>query len=128
MIAARRWVILGVLVVVVAALGLAFGAAIALRGRSLNTPLNSDAAGRPTFVVAAAPSPSAAPSQSPSPPVASSSGDDYVVASGDTLRSIADRVYADPAQWSKIYDANRTTIGDDPDAISAGMHLRIPRP
>ena len=127
MIAARRWVIVGALVVVVAALGLAFGAAIALRGRSLNAPLGPDAAGRPTFVVATAPSPSAAPSQSPSPPVGATSADDYVVAPGDTLRSIADRLYGDPAQWSRIYDANRATIGSDPDAISAGMHLRIPR-
>ena len=38
------------------------------------------------------------------------------------------QVYGDAAQWPRIYDANRQTIGSDPDTLSAGTRLRIPRP
>jgi nucleoid-associated protein YgaU len=126
----RRWLIaLLLMLVLAAALGLGVGASIVLRGRSFGTPLAPDAAARPTFVIATLPSPSPAPSGSPRPAtVTSSTTDEYVVEPGDTLRSIAERVYGDAAQWSRIYDANRTTIGPDPDTISAGTHLRIPRP
>ena len=115
------------MLILAALVGVYFGASIALRGRSLSTPPTSDNAARPTFVVATSPSPSPAPSQSPSPSLATTS-DEYVVQPGDTLRSIAAALYGDPEQWSRIYDANRSTIGDDPDAISAGTPLRIPRP
>jgi nucleoid-associated protein YgaU len=51
---------------------------------------------------------------------------DYVVQPGDTLRSIAEREYGDATQWPRIYDANRDVIGPDPDALQAGMQLRLP--
>ena len=116
------------MLVVAAAIGLFFGASIALRGRSLSTPPASDNAARPTFVVATSPSPSPVPSRSPSPSIAATSEEEYVVQPGDTLRSIAAQLYGDPEQWSRIYDANRAAIGDDPDAITAGTALRIPTP
>ncbi len=115
---ARRW--LGLVVAAAAVLGVAVGAGVVLRGRSLG-PSASDAATRPTFVVG--PSVSPQPLASPSPPVAAN---DYVVQPGDTLRSIARDKYGDPEQWPRIYDANRDVIGDDPDALRAGSRLRIP--
>jgi nucleoid-associated protein YgaU len=48
------------------------------------------------------------------------------VQTDDTLPSIANRVYGDANQWTTIYDANRSTIGDDPNLIHPGMQLTIP--
>ncbi len=113
-----------------ALLGLSAGVGVVLRGRSFGAPLSSDVAARPTFVVASVPSPS--PSGSPQPvavpTTATSSDGEYTVEAGDTLRSIAQQVYGDAAQWPRIYDANRQIIGADPDTLSAGTRLRIPRP
>jgi nucleoid-associated protein YgaU len=112
-----------------AVLGLSAGVGIVLRGRSFGPPLSSDVAARPTFVVAIVPSPS--PSVSPRPvavPTTTTAADEYTVEAGDTLRSIAQQVYGDAAEWPRIYDANRQTIGSDPDTLSAGTRLRIPRP
>jgi LysM repeat protein len=47
----------------------------------------------------------------------------YVVQPGDTLSSIAAGY---DATWQQIYDANRATIGPDPDLIQAGQQLTIP--
>jgi len=125
----RRWPWVVLLVLILAAmLGAAVGVGIVLRGRSFGAQLPSDAAARPTFVIAAPPSPS--PSQLPRSAATSAviTSDEYTVEAGDTLRSIAQQVYGDPAQWPRIYDANRQTIGPDPDALSAGTRLGIPRP
>lgn len=80
---------------------------------------------------AAAPSPvqiapaSASPSPSPSPsPVGG--GESYTVEAGDTLATISERFYGDPTLWRRIYDANRTTIGDNPDSLRVGTALQIP--
>lgn len=50
----------------------------------------------------------------------------YTVHSGDSLSKIAKSYYGDPDRWWVIYDANRATIGDDPDGLRVGMTLRIP--
>lgn len=110
-----------------AILGLSAGVGIVLRGRSFGAPLSPDAVARPTFVIATSPSPS--PSDSPRPAAVPSvtASDEYTVEAGDTLRSIAQQVYGDAAQWPRIYDANRQVIGSDPDTLSAGTTLRVPR-
>jgi nucleoid-associated protein YgaU len=83
-------------------------------------------------VLSAMPSPSPAPSPvfssaaasaSPQPAVAATQ---YVVQSGDTLRSIARDQYGDAELWQAIYQANRSTIGPNPDALVAGNTLQIP--
>jgi nucleoid-associated protein YgaU len=53
-------------------------------------------------------------------------GQTYEVQAGDTLLSIAQQFYSDPTQWRLIYDANKDTIGPDPDKLSIGMKLTIP--
>jgi hypothetical protein len=121
------WVVLVVLIVV-ALLGWVAGVGIVLRGRSFGPPLPVDTAVRPTFVIATPPSPSPSGSPRPAAVPTVTAGDEYTVAAGDTLRSIAERVYGDPTQWPRIYDANRQTVGPDPDALNAGTRLRIPRP
>ncbi|MBI1336827.1 MAG: LysM peptidoglycan-binding domain-containing protein [Phycisphaera sp.] len=50
----------------------------------------------------------------------------YSVRSGDTLSTIAKQYYGNTAEWSRIYQANRSQIGSNPDRLSAGMKLVIP--
>jgi polar amino acid transport system substrate-binding protein len=57
---------------------------------------------------------------------AQSCGGNYEVRSGDTLSTIADRLYQDARKWSLIYDTNRTTIGSSPNAIRIGQVYRMP--
>ena len=95
----------------------------------------------PTTVPAAVPAPSpqrpplASPIPSPSSaalaatPTAASTdvaSETYEVQSGDTLLTIAQQYYGDGAQWRRIYDANKDTIGADPDKLKIGMKLTIP--
>jgi nucleoid-associated protein YgaU len=42
------------------------------------------------------------------------------------LATIAERFYGDPTLWRPIYEANRSTIGDNPDNVRVGTTLRIP--
>ena len=89
----------------------------------------------PTAAPAASPSPESKPaappppSPSPSPSPGASpaeGGESYTVAEGDTLATIAEKFYGDPALWRRIYDANRAAIGDNPDSVRLGTTLRIP--
>jgi LysM repeat protein len=49
----------------------------------------------------------------------------YTVRAGDTLSSIAQDVYGDPADWTWIYDANKSVVSN-PNDIYAGEVLTIP--
>jgi LysM repeat protein len=49
----------------------------------------------------------------------------YTVRPGDTLSSIAQRFYGDPADWRGLYQANRSVI-QNPDVIFAGEVLNVP--
>jgi nucleoid-associated protein YgaU len=50
----------------------------------------------------------------------------YITRDGDSLVSIAQDFYRDPARWTVIFEANRRTIGEDPDVLQTGLGLRIP--
>jgi len=50
----------------------------------------------------------------------------YTVVKGDTLSKIAKAKYGDINKWKKIYEANKKTIGKNPDIITAGQKLVIP--
>ncbi len=50
----------------------------------------------------------------------------YTVASGDTLRLIAERVYGSRDSSSIIFEANRGVVGGNPNSIEIGMQLNIP--
>ena len=65
----------------------------------------------------------------PSSPTAPAQVKTYTVVSGDSLWKIAARkdVYGAGAQWRKIYDANKSTIGGNPDKLVVGQKLVIPR-
>lgn len=69
------------------------------------------------------PSPLASPGASPSPARGEQT---YTVEAGDTLATIADKFYGDSTAWRKIYDANKSAVGDDPDKLKVGTQLRIP--
>ena len=70
-------------------------------------------------------SPSAA-TPAPTSAEAAGGGETYEVQSGDTLAIISNQFYGDPTQWRRIYDANKDTIGPDPDKLKIGMKLTIP--
>jgi ABC-type amino acid transport substrate-binding protein len=55
-------------------------------------------------------------------------GSEYVVQSGDTLSTIAGKLYGDvaPGAWRAIWEANRETIGDNPNRLRVGMRLTLP--
>jgi nucleoid-associated protein YgaU len=110
-----------------AVLGLAFGLATGALAPGLGTAPERGVSTRPTVVFTGR----ATPSSVPLAPVATEpprldEHDEYTVEPGDTLRSIAAQVYGDPDRWSRIYDANRDTIGPDPDSLRVGLRLRIP--
>jgi hypothetical protein len=58
-----------------------------------------------------------------SSPVPTENSNVYVVESGDTLSSIADRFYDDPESWRAIAEANDLA---DPDTLAVGTRLEIP--
>jgi len=55
--------------------------------------------------------------------------DEYLVAKGDFLQKIAGQgdVLGDPTKWTKLYEANKDVVGDDPSLIYPYQVLRIPR-
>ena len=53
--------------------------------------------------------------------------DIYTVQSGDSLSKIAKKHYGDANTWKRIYEANKDTVGPNPDLIRPGQRLVIPR-
>jgi LysM repeat protein len=49
----------------------------------------------------------------------------YTVQRGDTLSSIAQRFYGNPADWQRLYQANRSVVRD-PNLIFQGEVLNVP--
>lgn len=50
----------------------------------------------------------------------------YIVQPGDTLESIAAKVYGDRYTWSRIVQANQEQLGAPPHLLSVGMQLHTP--
>lgn len=51
----------------------------------------------------------------------------YTVQEKDSLWSVAVRAYGDGYQWPKLYQANRESIGRNPNRLEQGITLQIPR-
>lgn len=63
----------------------------------------------------------------PLPPAAQAAGTKtYTVQPGDSLSRIAQTYYGNANSWTKIYDANRQTIGGNPNLIRPGQKLVVP--
>jgi|CXWL01.1.fsa_nt_gi nucleoid-associated protein YgaU len=54
-------------------------------------------------------------------------GTTYKTTKGDHLWSIALRAYGDGYAWSKIYNANKKLIGNNPSRLFTGIELTLPR-
>lgn len=50
----------------------------------------------------------------------------YTVKPGDSLWKIAQKFYEDGSQYTKLYDANKKVVGNNPDLIYPGQVLKIP--
>lgn len=57
-----------------------------------------------------------------SPPAAKT----YTVKSGDSLWKIAQKLYGNGSQYTKLYNANKGVIGNNPNLIYPGQVLKIP--
>jgi nucleoid-associated protein YgaU len=73
--------------------------------------------------------------ESPKPPADSTSaaaspaadnGKTYTVASGDSLESISHKLYGSAAMVGKIYEFNKTLIGDNENVLKVGWVLKLP--
>jgi nucleoid-associated protein YgaU len=53
-------------------------------------------------------------------------GERYTVVRGDSLSSIAERLYGDRFAWPRLFDANRQQISN-PNLLFAGQVLAVPR-
>ena len=74
------------------------------------------------------PTPPAKPAPPPPPPpvVPVPGVKTYMVVAGDSLSKIAAKMYGNPSQWQKIYEANKSVIGPNPNVIKPGQKLVIP--
>ena len=70
--------------------------------------------------------PAGGPQAVPVSQPAAGAGHTYTVEKGDSLSKIAKKHLGDANAWKKIYEANKATIGDDPDKIFPGQKLQIP--
>jgi LysM repeat protein len=88
--------------------------------RSIQISIDGDAAGTPSGAVSSeGPTPEDGGETAPTP-------GQYIVNQGDYLIKISKQVYGTTSRWREIYDANRDTIGSNPDLIQPGMLLNIP--
>jgi len=53
-------------------------------------------------------------------------GKSHRVEDGESLSSIADHYYGRETRWTRIFEANRTLLQNDPDRLRIGMVLSIP--
>jgi len=51
----------------------------------------------------------------------------HTVDKGESLWAIAEQELGDGKRWKEIYEANKDTIGNNPDLIQPGMELKIPQ-
>lgn len=66
-------------------------------------------------------SPSSAPERTSKP-----TAQKYTVKKGDSLWKIAQKLYGSGSQYTKIYEANKGTVGSNPNKIYPGQVLTVP--
>ncbi len=60
------------------------------------------------------------------PPLPATAAKTYIVMPGNSLSGIAQKLYGSGAQWPKIYQANKSLIGPNPNQLKLGLKLTIP--
>lgn len=74
----------------------------------------------------AAPATATAPAQAPAATGGGTGGTTYTVKKGDNLWTLARKFYGSGADYAKIYEANRSVIGGNPNLIYPGQTFTIP--
>lgn len=108
------------------AIGATLGLVKAMRGgKSEDQPAAGAMPEGPEVPVTQQPAKAPAPAPPATPPTkgANKSKTGHKVKRGDTLSTIAKRHNVD---WRKLYEANKETIGANPNLIRPGMELRLP--
>jgi LysM repeat protein len=114
------------------ALGATLGLVKAMKGGSKDDEpaagASPDGPAVPVDPATAAPPTSPPPAAAPAAPAKPSRGKKkskggHTVKRGDTLSAIAKRHNVD---WRKLYEANKETIGSNPNLITPGMDLHLP--
>lgn len=54
-------------------------------------------------------------------------GTEYTVQPGDSLWDISVKAYGSGYEWSKVYAANKQTIGQNPGLITSGTKITLPQ-
>ncbi len=54
-------------------------------------------------------------------------GTEYKVTTGDSLWKIAEKEYGSGYSWTKIYEANKQLLGNNPSKLIAGTVLQLPK-
>ncbi|PID86838.1 MAG: peptidoglycan-binding protein [Chloroflexi bacterium] len=52
---------------------------------------------------------------------------EHTVVAGENLSKISEKYYGTQGLYMKIYEANKDTIGDNPNIIRVGQVLKIPK-
>lgn len=63
----------------------------------------------------------------PVPKAIPSGARSHTVSDGESLSSIAERYYGHEKHWTRVFEANSSTLGGDPDRLRIGMVLVVPR-
>jgi len=71
---------------------------------------------------------SSGPERDKTPGVSAGPARIYIVQPGDTLESIALKLYGKRYKWSRLVNANKEKLGIPPYRLSPGMHLQVPLP
>ena len=74
----------------------------------------------------AAPATAPAPAAAPTGTGGGAGGTTYTVKKGDNLWTLAKKFYGSGADYTKIYEANKDTIGKNPNLIYPGQTFTIP--
>src|SRR5262249_27749129 len=90
-------------------------------GMTINIPAVTDVRADNTATPAGSPAAPAAPANASVDPKSQ-----YKVQSGDSLYTIAVKLYGKPDLRQKIYDLNKTAIGPDMNRLKLGMVLNLP--
>ncbi len=90
-----------------------------------NKPTLKVTANKPTVTPTSAPTVTKAPESKIAAAVAQPN-QEYTIAKGDNLWRIAEKAYGSGYEWKKVYEANKSSLGNNPSSIATGTKISLP--